>query len=484
MKARILIADRDLEGCRSIRALLEEARIPAICCTDGLEALKKLREEEGLEVVLADAGLPHLSGFQLLEESHSLPDPPVVVLAAGFGTIEDAVQAMRAGAFDYVTKPLVGDEILLILRRALEQRELRKENRTLKARLGIEDSLGTMVGRDPRMRSLFELVRTVAPTRATILISGESGTGKTLLARAIHRLSDRADQPFVEVSCGSLPDSLLESELFGHVKGAFTGAHRNKIGRFEQANRGTLFLDEIAAASPGLQVKLLRLIQDRAFERVGESRTRTADVRLILATNVDLAQAVKEGKFREDLFYRVQVIQFDLPPLRDRPGDVLPLARHLLRKVAETHHRRAPRLGRESIRKLMEYSWPGNVRELENALERALLLSPGERLDPLVLPGAGGGGAGHSHASVPLPQLEAGRRYSLKKLLEEPERRILQAALDACEGNREKTAVLLGINRATLFAKMKRLGLGRHALRPGPGRGSGSPENLPDKRAS
>jgi len=456
---RILIADEDGRSAADLERALRGEGLVADTCETATAALARL-EARPHAVLLCSVGLPDASGLELLRRARSLPVPPAVILASAFATAQEALAARRAGAFEYLTKPLLAGEVVLVVRRALEERNLRDENRNLKARLGLEDTLDRMVARDPSMRRTFEVARRVACTRATVLISGESGTGKTLMARAIHRLSDRADRPFVVVSCGSLPENLLETELFGHARGAYTGAHRDAVGRFEQADGGTLFLDEIGAASPALQLKLLRFLQDRQFERVGETRTRTADVRLLLATNQDLATAVRRGAFREDLFYRIQVIHLHLPPLRQRSADIVPLARRLLEGIAASHARLVPRLSRAAARCLLEYSWPGNVRELENALERALLLCRDGVIQPADLPDevrgavpdpvAGGNG---------LPRLERGRRYSLKKLLEEPERRILLAALAACDGNREAAARMLGINRATLYAKMRRLGI-------------------------
>ncbi len=457
----VLVVDPDPEAQRETVSLLRSLGFSCRSCGTGREALEIL-ERQPFPVVLSETRLPDMDGLLLLQRSQRLPDPPGVLFASAFASLEDAVRARRAGAFDLLPRPLVPEELHLALRRALEQRALREENRRLRQRLAGEQMLDQLVGRDPRMRELFELARTIAPTRATVLISGESGTGKTLLARAIHRLSDRAERPFVVVSCGSLPETLLESELFGHARGAFTGAHRDQVGRFEQADRGTLFLDEIGTASSSLQVKLLRFLQDRSFERVGETRTRQADVRLILATNSDLETLVGQGRFRKDLYYRINVIHLQIPPLRDRPADILPLARHLLQRAARHHGRETPRIPRKAGRRLLAWEWPGNVRELENALERALLLCDGREIRAEHLPGGDEPPPGEPPAvHWRLPDLDPARQYSLKELLREPERMLLEAALRACGGNRERAARLLGINRATLFAKLKRLGLQR-----------------------
>ncbi|HEX9793765.1 MAG TPA: sigma-54 dependent transcriptional regulator [Planctomycetota bacterium] len=454
----ILIVEEDRrEAARMVRVLRDSGHDVRSTAT-AASSLRRL-ETGRLALVLASLQVPDLDAQRFLARCRALDDPPDVVLATAFGSVRESVAAKNAGAFDYVNKPLTGGELLQVAERALRERSLRNENRDLRAQLGRESSLEGMVCRDPHMRQIFGLARTVAPTRATVLLSGESGTGKSLMARAIHRLSDRASRPFVTVSCGALPEALLESELFGHAKGSFTGAHRAKSGRFEDADNGTLFLDEVALASPALQVKLLRFLQDRSFERVGESSTRMADVRLILATNEDLEAAVRSGRFREDLYYRIHVIHLQLRPLRERPADVPPLARRLLERLARVHGRSQPRVERAAARRLLEYPWPGNVRELENALERALLLSENGRLDAEHLPARGAAQAAGAQSALAVPRLDPKGSYSLKQLLEEPERRIILAALEACSGNRERTAQLLGINRATLFAKLKRLGL-------------------------
>src|SRR5579872_3889380 len=282
------------------------------------------------DVVLCDINLPDADGFKLLEFTKERCPDTAVVLITGFGSIDNAVEAIRLGAFDYLTKPLVDDELNFCIQRAMGQRQIVQENKSLRAQLDQRFGLGNIVGRDYKMVKMFDLIESVSDTRTTILILGESGTGKTLTARAIHQLSSRREKPFVEVSCGALPDSLLESELFGHVAGAFTGANHDKVGKFLQASGGTIFLDEIATASPGLQIKLLRVLQDREFEPVGGTKTHKVDVRLILATNANLEEMVREGKFREDLYYRINVITLMQPPLRERIGDIPLLAQHYL----------------------------------------------------------------------------------------------------------------------------------------------------------
>jgi len=425
----------------------------SVSCGDAIGRLR----EQSFDVVLCDVQLPDGDGLSVLRWCRQCPDPPVVILLTGYGSIARAVEAMREGADDYLTKPIVDDELVASLSRAMARRidgpHLASEPEPESVDAGVDAGWGAeLIGCDPRMEQLFELVETVARSRTTVLIQGESGTGKTLTARAIHDHSDRCDQDFVEVSCGALSESLLESELFGHVSGAFTGAHTSRPGRFRQADGGTLFLDEIDTASPAMQVRLLRAIQDREFEPVGGSRTERVDVRLIVATNEDLESLVREGSFREDLYYRVNVITLTQPPLRERRTDIPLLVESYRDRFAGELGRQVVSVDSEAMSRLCEYHWPGNVRELVNVIERAVVLCRGEviRVDDLPetlrcedrMVGESG---------------LAGNR--LKSAMADPERRMIVDSLEDHGWNRQQTARSLGINRTTLYKKMKRHGI-------------------------
>ncbi|QDT63284.1 sigma-54-dependent transcriptional regulator [Calycomorphotria hydatis] len=416
---------------------------------DAREAIGRLRDFP-FDVAICDVHLPDEDGFQLLDWAQkNVPDTSFLLLT-GYGTIEGAVEAIRHGAFDYLTKPLIDEELAYSIQRALERRRIVEENESLRKQLDQKFGLGTIIGRDYKMQRMYDLIESVADTRTTVLILGESGTGKTMTARAVHQLSDRRDQPFVEVACGALPENLLESELFGHVKGSFTGAAQDKDGKFLLANGGTLFLDEIATASPSLQVKLLRAIQDREFEPVGGSKTHRVDVRLILATNADLEQMVRDGEFREDLYYRINVISMTQPPLRERIGDIPLLAEHYLQHFNEHAGRDIRGFEDETIRAMQSHHWPGNVRELVNVIERAVVLCRRDMIAVSDLP--------ESMRSDQLTTsvVATGLNGSLKTAMVAPERQLIVDALNKYGWNRQKTASALGINRTTLYKKMKR----------------------------
>jgi DNA-binding NtrC family response regulator len=418
--------------------------------------------------------MPRTNGLELLRTiRHQYPDVVVLVIT-GYGTIENAVEAVKMGAFEYLTKPIIDDEIRVTIQKALKQQTLLSENFQLRQQLGLRYGLDNIIGHDYRMLKVFDLVEAVADSRTTVLMTGESGTGKSLIARAIHHRSPRgggANKPFVEVSCGAIPEGLLESELFGHVKGSFTGATNDKQGRFLAADGGTIFLDEINSASPSFQVKLLRVLQERKFEPVGSNHTISVDVRVILASNQDLAALVTEGKFRQDLYYRINVVNIILPPLRQRLGDIPLLAESFLKKFTLEMGRKTAGFAPEALDLMCRYTWPGNVRELENAVERAVVLTRRPLILPEDLPQpildatgpAAAGGSGIALAGTPRAHganpFEPWTPTPLEKALELPEKQILLAALKANNWNRQSTAEQLDINRTTLYKKMKRYGM-------------------------
>jgi DNA-binding NtrC family response regulator len=404
------------------------------------------------DIALVDIRLGDGDGFDLLREIKEKKVETSVILITGYGTVESAVAALKDGAFDFLTKPLIDQELELSIERALNQQRVLSENTSLKSQLQMRYGLENIVGHDHRMQKIYDMIESVADTRATILITGESGTGKSLVARAIHYRSNRREKPFVEVACGALPETLLESELFGHVAGSFTGATGDKVGKFLQADQGTIFLDEIGTSSQGLQVKLLRVLQELAFEPVGGNETLNVDTRVILATNEDLGKAVEEKRFRQDLYYRINVINIELPPLRERIGDIPLLARHFLSEVREETGKDVSDFDPRAIDALQSYSWPGNVRELQNIVERSVLLGKGPVVTLEDLPESLLGDT-TSYRSEPVGN------KTLKEALEGPERQIIQQVLESNQWNRNATADALGINRTTLYKKMKRLGL-------------------------
>jgi len=449
-KARILVVDDDELILASLGEFLRLEGYEVETAASFAEASGLLAAER-FNVVVADVAMPEVDGFELLRMVRNRYRDTAVVMITGYGTIKSAVEAIKQGAFGYLTKPIDDEELRVTIRRALEQQHLVAENLALRRRLDERYGLENVIGHDPKMQRVFEVVEAVADTPTTVLITGESGTGKSMVARAIHQRSNRRDGPFVEVACGALPETLLESELFGHVRGAFTGAVGERAGKFKQADGGTIFLDEISTATPALQVKLLRVLQEFAFEPVGGTKTERVNVRCILATNEDLEEAVRQGRFRQDLYYRVNVVTIHLPPLRERLGDIPLLAEHFLRRHRERTGRDVLGFTDEAMRCLQAYGWPGNVRELENVVERAVILTRHPTITVEDLP-----------ESVRAPSTGSdgdGRILPLKKALEKPEREIIERALRAFHGNRQATAEALGINRTTLYKKMRRYGI-------------------------
>jgi DNA-binding NtrC family response regulator len=378
-RERILIVDDEANARTALAELLRDEGYAVETAADGFKALPKL-DDFAPDVVVTDLKMPGMSGLELMEKVRERDANCVVIVMTAFGAIETAVQAMRQGAADYLTKPVNVDELSLVLKRELERKRLRTEAGQLRERLSERHRISNIIGSSPPMQQVFDTVLQVAPSRASVLITGESGTGKELIAAAIHEHSPRAKGPFVKLHCAALAESLLESELFGHERGAFTGAIGRREGRFEQANGGTIFLDEIGEISPATQVKLLRFLQEHEFERVGGNQTIKVDVRIVAATNRDLLQRVKDNHFREDLYYRLNVVSIEMPALRERPSDIPLLASHFLQKYARENGKTVDGFTDDALSQLANYAWPGNVRELENAVERAVVVAKKPRI--------------------------------------------------------------------------------------------------------
>ena len=446
----ILLVDDDRHLLESMADWMRSIGYTVETASDYDVAVEQINRRK-FDLVLCDIRLQGRDGFELLAHCKANRPEMTVILITGYGTIETGVEALRAGAFELLTKPLIDEELDMAIQRALSQREVVEENKQLRAKLDNRFGSDNIIGSDHRMRRIFEVIESVADTRATVLVTGESGTGKSMIARAIHRESNRGNGPFVEVACGALPEMLLESELFGHVKGSFTGATSDKIGKFKQADGGTLFLDEIATAPLSMQVKMLRVLQDLEFEQVGGTETFRVDTRVVCATNTNLQQAVAEGHFRQDLLFRINVINLEIPPLRERVSDIPQLARTFLAKVSEETGKKVEDITPGALEVLQRHRWPGNVRELQNVIERSVLLGSGDVLDEQDLPQ-------DLTSGVPiLMSRSAGK--TLKEALEGPERAIILEVLESNDWNRNVTADVLGINRTTLYKKMKRLGL-------------------------
>jgi len=444
--ATLLIADDDPGLRESLERTLTREGYHVVLASDGNAALERLRGG-GIDLVLTDLKMPGLTGIEVLRAAKAIaPDVDVILLTA-FGTVEEAVRAMKDGAYDFLTKPFQRAQVLRLIRQALERRELIQQNRELQQRLDVLLQQGIAIGASPAFRRMMTLVDQVADSSATVLIQGESGTGKELVAKTIHARSARTKGPFVAVNCAALPETLLESELFGYEKGAFTGAAGRKEGRFELADGGTLFLDEVADLSAVTQPKILRVLQEGEFERLGGTRTMRVDVRIVAATNQDLAQMVRDRRFREDLYYRLNVITLNVPPLRERREDVRVLAQHFLRVYAAKNNRRLDGFTDEAIRRLEAYAWPGNVRELENVIERGVVLARGAQMDLADLPEEIAG-------ATPLPEGVLSVRIGTP--LAEVEQRLLEETLRVTKGNKTLTARLLGIDPRTVSRKLER----------------------------
>jgi two-component system NtrC family response regulator/two-component system response regulator HydG len=448
-KGRIVVVDDEVNAAQALDALLREDGYTVSQANDAKAALA-LVEREDPDVVLSDLRMAGMDGIELLQRLREIRPEVMVVMMTAYGTVKTAVKAMKLGAADYLNKPIDVEELEVVLQRVLEKKRLLEEARSLRERLDKKYRFDNLVGESAEILEVFKTIRQVAPSFASVLLLGESGTGKELFAQAIHQNSPRRNKPFVKLACAALPETLLESELFGHEKGSFTGALYSRAGRFEMADGGTLFLDEIGDISPTVQVKLLRFLEEREFERVGGNKTFKVDVRIIAATHRDLRKRIEEGSFREDLFYRLNVVEISIPSLRDRTGDIPLLADHFFRKYADANGKAIEEIADESMALLLRHSWPGNVRELENAIERAVVLADGPRLEPAHFPtlrraAADPGGAAARAGGISIPG----------STMAELEREAILRTLEAVQGSTSKAAAMLKISARKIQYKLK-----------------------------
>ena len=451
MSSSILIVDDEKNTRDGLRNALD-SNFDVYVAADANGAVQTM-ESMPIDVLLTDLRLGGEDGMTLIGRALELPKPPICIMMTAYGTVDSAVEAMKKGAYDFVTKPVNIDRLEILIKRALKDRAIRQENKGLRERVEKQMTIGGMIGRSPAMIEVFDAIKQVAPSKATVLVQGESGTGKELAAHAIHHLSPRAKEKFLAVHCAALAPELLASELFGHEKGAFTGAFERRIGRFEQAKGGTLFLDEIGEIDAGTQVKILRVLGERSFERVGGSQTLQTDVRLIAATNKDLARLVGEGKFREDLYFRLHVVPLTMPPLRDRKVDIPLLVAAFLKEAAVENGKAFRELAPEAMTAVLDYDWPGNVRELRTAIEHGVVMSTASRIAVRDLPAAV-----RTPRNASLPASPGGLN------LQETETALILRALEDCRGNRTDAARMLGISRRTLHRRLKELNLKRSNL--------------------
>jgi two-component system response regulator PilR (NtrC family) len=455
-KDKILVADDEQSMREFLDIMLKKEGYKVSLAPNGEEVLK-LAEKDIFDLILMDLRMPKMDGIAVLKKIKTLSPETIVIIITAYASADTAIRAMKEGAYDYITKPFKVDEIKLIIKNALEKKYLEKENILLKQVVRDRYHFNNIIGQSPKMLSLYDLLEKVAPTKTNILIAGESGTGKELVAKAIHYNSPRKDKPFVTLNCGAIPESLIESELFGHMKGAFTDAIATKKGLFEMADEGTIFLDEISELPLLMQVKLLRVLQDKEFKRVGGTEDIRVDVRIISATNKDLEESVRQKIFREDLFYRLNVIQIKLPSLRERREDISLLAMHFLRKYSEELNKKITGISPETLRILLDYDYPGNVRELQNIIERAVALETTQELTPQNLssyldqqvPSK----RGHIDLDIPNEGID------LEKVVEELERNLLLKALDKTKGIKKKAAELLHINFRSMRYRLEKYGL-------------------------
>ncbi len=454
-RARLLIVDDEASMCEFLEIILEKNGYQVSSRQSARAAVKDI-DTGTFDLVISDINMPEMSGLELLQLIKQKSPSTEVIMITAYASTDTAIQAMKRGAYDYITKPFNNDEILLTIKKALKNSQLQRENQRLQQELEKRYGFGNLIGKSPAMLKVYELIQRVAQTRANILVTGESGTGKELVARAIHYTGPRKDKPFVTVNCGAIPEQLMESEFFGHEKGSFTGAIKTRDGYFAAADGGTIFLDEIGEIPPALQVKLLRVIQEKSFMRVGSTVERAVDVQVLSATNRDLESAVSEGSFREDLFYRLNVIKIDLPPLRERDSDIPLLARHFLQKYNQEYEHSIGDISQDAINILLNYSFPGNVRELENIIERGVIMETGESITPASLP-----------PSLTRPAINGTRvglrlpaeGLDLEKTLAELEHQLINQALERCDHNKTKAAKLLGLSFRSFRYRLEKLDL-------------------------
>ncbi|MDP3028652.1 MAG: sigma-54 dependent transcriptional regulator [Deltaproteobacteria bacterium] len=451
----ILVVDDSPAVLNGIAEILQSNGYTVDTAPDGAIAIDKINDKF-YDIILTDLAMPKKDGMELLKDITENSPESMCIIITGYGTIKNAVEAIRLGAFDYLTKPVKSEEIRVVIERALNYRDLKRENTTLKKQLTTRYAYENIIGDSEKICEVFRLIDKVAQTDSTVLIMGESGTGKELIAHAIHYQSDRRDKPFIMVNCGAIPEELLESELFGHEKGAFTHAIRTRIGRFELAHSGTIFLDEIGDMRPNLQVKILRILQGHQFERIGGTKTIKTDIRVIAATNKNLEEAVKTGQFREDLYYRLNVIPIHVPPLRERAGDIPLLVHHFLEKFNKSKKKNIKSISKEVTQCFMSYAWPGNVRELENMIERLIILANDDKITIRDLPERL---LAHRKKDTAQPQQHNAlpeEGLYLHAVVNEFEKNLILQALDRAGWVKNKAAQLLNLNRTTLIEKMKK----------------------------
>lgn len=442
MKRKVAIVDDDLEMGRVVKDLLAEEGYEAVSYSSAAEALVKFKKDLP-DVLITDNKMKDIDGLMFLEKMQETYPEVVTVMMTAFGSIDTAIKAMKAGAYDYIVKPFKNDELIFLVRRAMEKAKLKKDNTVLKRELTKSFNLDSIIGKSPAMIAVFDLIKLVAAASANVLVTGESGSGKEVVARALHNSGPRKSKPFVPLNCTAIPENLLESELFGHVKGSFTGAVSDKKGLFEEANNGTLFLDEIGDLSLSLQAKLLRVLQDKQIRPVGGSQLKQVDVRIISATHRDLATMVKEGAFREDLFYRLNVVPIKVPSLRERTEDIPLLVENFINKFSAQNHSNVRGVSAEAMALLMAHPWPGNVRELENVIERAMVLSRGDLIEKSVV----------LDSALRVAKETVEQLYADRPTLEKLEERYIKLVLAEVHGDKDEAAKVLGVSRRTLYRK-------------------------------